>query len=1270
MSEPDRRTTDLSPPEPLDVFTCALTGVNQIEASAGTGKTWNICALYVRLLLERDLNADQILVVTFTEAATAELHERIRGRLAELARAIEVDEGDGEDPTGDPSGDPFVAQLLNTTLGPGGIERDVAGKRIRRALSAFDQAAIHTIHAFCKRALQEAPFAAAMPFAFELEADDAALRFELAAEFWRERVEPVAAAYPAFAAWLVARGASPLELDAQLLRRLKKPLAQLRWGASGSTPPTLDAQDDDDARAHFDAASALWCEERETIERLLDDAQAALKQTTHKPDAVRAALDAWSRYFAEGDCHAPPPREALKLTATALAKATKVKLAPPEHPFFVLADTLAQVSETAEATHRARWLALLARWLEQAPDALAAVKRTRRLASFGDLLANLHGALSAHPWLAKTLRARYPAALIDEFQDTDPLQFDIFERIFASPDEHGQRGPLFLVGDPKQAIYSFRAADLHTYLAARHAATARYTLAVNQRSTAPLVEACNRVFGANPRAFVLEGLDYTSVRAGERVRKPFVDETDPAREAGAAGALRVWMLPSGEAVLLKRDAQRQAAHACAAEIVRLLGGAREGRVALGDAPLAPADIAVLVRTHKQGSLMKRVLAAWGVGSVELAQSSVFATLDAEQLERVISAVDVPGDLRRLRAALASDWFGLDAHALARLAQLADAPAQAHADEATAWVERFARYRSLWLERGFATMWYTLMRELAIGERLVSGPDGERRLTDVNHLAELASARASAYPGIAPTLRWLAAERARGGGDEAQLRLESDRDLVQIVTVHKSKGLEYAVVFCPFLNDGARMNGASQGLPDAREYHDDEPGGVRAVLHYGCEGSEAARAEREAAREEAAERTRLVYVALTRAVYRCYLVAGVYLSSRSTKESRRSVLNWLVAGDDRPFEAWADDPPDEEAIDAAWAALASGPITRAPLPVPLRRTPLAREAAASRHFVARILRRTLTETWRIASFSSLAAAAARRPRETIDDEPRPDHDALASAGPDGPSLLESAWPSEPVMPARTHAELLADDDILAFPRGAAAGECLHRLFELADFSQRATWPAAIERALAERPVAADAQTSARLPAMMARLIADVTAAEFAPGLTLAALDPERRLTEWPFLFVSPALDLHALSTLLARHGYPDIALGAATLTGYVKGFIDLVFEHEGRFWIVDWKSNHLGASAGDYGAAALEAAMAHHAYHLQALLYTVALHRYLQARQPRYDYDAHMGGYAYLFVRGVRPAWRDGAAAAGAYVRRPSRELIEALDALMRAGETS
>ncbi|RKR46083.1 exodeoxyribonuclease V subunit beta [Paraburkholderia sp. BL17N1] len=1216
--------------EELDVFACSLDGVNQIEASAGTGKTWNICALYVRLLLEKNLNADQILVVTFTKAATAELHERIRGRLAELDRAIDLD---------DDGGDPFISRLFETTLAPErGIAREDALKVVRRALRTFDQAAIHTIHAFCQRALQEAPFAAAMPFAFEMEADDAALRFEMAADFWREQVEPVAHAHPAFAAWLVAKRAGPASLDEQLARRLKKPLAQLRWGKLDASGTGADPQ------AGFDAACDLWHAERDAIVRLLAEAQDRLSKTSHKPDHVSAAIAAWTEYFAQGDCHAPPPKAALKLTASALKKATKVKFEPPEHAFFEHAEALAAAVVAAEAAQRARWLSLVQTWLDYAPAELVARKRTRRVVSFDDLLSNLYRALAAHPWLADALRTRYPAALIDEFQDTDPLQFAIFSRIFAPA------GPLFLVGDPKQAIYSFRAADLHTYLAAREAASACYTLAVNQRSTAPIVEACNRLFEANQQAFVLEGLDYQPVRAGDRRRPPFSDPD------ASAGDFRIWTLPQGDAALTKREAQREASEACAAEIVRLLRGAREGAVTIGDEPLAPGNIAVLVQTHKQGSLIKRVLAAWGVGSVELAQASVFATLDAEQIERVLAAVDTPGDLRRLRAALATDWLGLDAAALWRLEQVADAPSvaddPAHAADAMGWVERFLRYRTLWHERGFAVMWRTLMRELRVAQRLVAAADGERRLTNVNHLAELVQARAATQPGIAPTLRWLAAQRTQGGGEDAQLRLESDRNLVQIVTVHKSKGLEYAVVFCPFLNDGGLREPPSSGLPDAREYHDDMGD---AVLHYGCDDEEAEHASRYAVREQAAERARLAYVALTRAVYRCYLVAGTYQSSRSTKESRRSVLNWLVAGEGHEFGDWLAEPPDEAALSARWQALAGGPIALAALPRPARRVPLESLQDRSARMQARANRRPLRDQWRMASFSGLIAAGSKSEETHAPvEEVRPDHDEIADA------LVVAPTPTP-------QATAYAEDDILAFPRGAAAGDCLHRMFELADFTEPHTWTDAIRGALRERPAPAVPELAARLPAMMHNLLRDVVTTELQPGMTLAKLNPRRRLNELEFLFAAPSLDFPALRELLIEHGYPDVALEPGVLRGFVKGFIDMIVEYDGRFWIVDWKSNHLGDTAADYAAAPLEAAMASHAYHLQALLYTVALHRYLRTRVRDYSYDTHIGGYLYLFVRGVRPHWRDADGPAGVHMRRPAFELVALLDAAMIGG---
>ncbi|WP_153100636.1 exodeoxyribonuclease V subunit beta [Paraburkholderia hayleyella] len=1249
----------------LDVFSCALDGVNQIEASAGTGKTWNICALYVRLLLEKRLDTGQILVVTFTKAATAELHERIRARLAQLLSALERDA---------PQGDPFLESLFKTTLAPGsGLEREQARKRVKSALGTFDQAAIHTIHAFCQRALQEAPFAAAMPFVFEMEADDAVLRFELAADFWREQVEPVAAAHPAFAAWLVAKRAGPAALDMQLVRRLKKPLAQLRWGFIGQPAEAAHAE----PQAVFSALRERWLAQQDEITHLLAAAEARLSRTSHKPEVIRAALAAWESYLAPEASFAAPPRIALKLTASALAKATKVRQAPPVHSFFMLADELAAATLAADEAQQRRWLQLIQRWLDDAPAELAARKRARRVVSFDDLLSNLFQALAAHPWLAETLRTRYPAALIDEFQDTDPLQFSIFNRIFAPA------GPLFLVGDPKQAIYSFRAADLHTYLAARAAASARYTLAINQRSSAPLVEACNRIFSANPHAFVFDGLNYQPVRAGERQRVALSDSAAPG--AQPVEGLRVWRLAEGDAVLTKREAQRAASQACAAEIVRLLRGAREGTVRLGETPLAPGQIAVLVQTHRQGSQIKRSLAEWGVGSVELAQASVFATPDAEQIERVLNAVETPGDLRRLRAALATDWIGLSATALwqQQASETQDlteegeggtpGPRAGHAGtgpestestgstDAMVWVERFSRYRLLWLERGFAVMWRVLMRELGIARQLAAGPDGERRLTNASHLAELLQARAAAQPGIAPTLRWLAVQRVQGGGEEAQLRLESDRNLVQIVTVHKAKGLEYAVVFCPFLNDGALREPTASGLPDAREYHD-ETG--QAILHYGCDDEQAEHALTMARREQAAERARLVYVALTRAVYRCYLVSGPYLVSRSNRESRRSVLNWLVAGRGQAFDDWLAEPPDENMLTQCWHDLtqgsAPGPVTLEALPVPAQCVPLEPLQSGAEAIEAQVSQRFVRETWRMASFSAMIAAGARMgamPMSQHETESLPDHDQTAA------SLAAGLAPVLP-WPLDATAQARAADDILAFPRGPAAGECLHKMFELADFSAPQTWPQVIQRALRERPVSAPAALAQRLPTMMQTLLADVSATELVPGMTLAGLDHGRRLNELAFLFPAPALDFTVLRTRLAEAGYPDVLLEAGVLHGFIKGFIDMIVEHDGRFWIIDWKSNYLGETAEAYAAASLEAAMAQHAYHLQALLYTVALHRYLKTRVRNYAYETHIGGYLYLFVRGVRPAWRHAGTAAGVHARCPDAVLVNWLDQLM------
>ncbi|CAG7605230.1 exodeoxyribonuclease V subunit beta [Candidatus Vallotia tarda] len=1230
----------------LDVFTCRLDGVTQIEASAGTGKTWNICALYIRLLLEKNLQANQILVVTFTKAATAELREKIRLRLIQLEKSLAL-------------GDPVFTELIRRIVDAKTpeIATQYALRQIRQALNSFDQAAIYTIHSFCQRALQESPFAAAMPFSFEIEADDTALRFDVSAQFWREHVEREAARSTGFAHWLISHGAAPTALQALLDQRLKKPLAKIVW-----TDPVCDVTVDM-TLDHFKRIVNLWLAERKQISKWLLNSSAQLNQRTHNPAHIQEALEAWERFFVRGNRYAPLPKEALKLTSSSLIAATKVKCQPPIHAFSDCANALVSALCVEHTTHLRLWFSLVRKWLRIGPSIIAQRKREARVMSFNDLPSSLYDALHSHSWLVDALRERYLAALIDEFQDTDPLQFGIFHQIFAP------KGPLFLVGDPKQAIYSFRGADLHTYLNARTHVHARYTLAINQRSDATIVSACNRLFSNNSYAFVLDGLDYHPVRSGIRSRLKFLDRRDPLSIThGTRAALRVWWLPD-HPILNKCDAQYAAAEACAAEVARLICDARGGNVLIGSKPLAPADIAVLVQTHRQGMLIKQVFHKYSIGSVELAQASVFKSFDAEQFERLFLAIDTPGDLQRLRAALSTDWIGLDATTLWAMDQAESAQPESNQSysiclemNSVAWVELFSSYRRLWQEHGFAPMWRIVLRDLRITMRLANLDDSKRRITNMNHLAELIQARDNEYPGIAPTLCWLSAQRADPGiSDDTQLRLESDSDLVQIVTIHKSKGIEYPVIFCPFLSNGAL--GAThlyETLSAAREYYCDD--GL-AILHFGCDDEEAQRIDRSVMREQAAERVRLIYVAITRAVYRCYLVAGIYTSGahKSTKESRQSVLNWLVSGGGVHFNKWLNTPPEAAALEKCWQALQNDKdsgIAIVPLPT-VAPCDVLLPLVNTSHALVRtpILARRLFKTWKISSFSSLAMTRQRL---------LPDNDDILHVRPDYDNDITRVDIQAITLEAETIPDSkiikLDSDDILNFPRGPTAGDCLHRLMEIANLHDPLSWPAAIVGALADRPVNSPTLSRLQLTTMMMRLLRDIAHTQLETEFTLGELDPSHRLTELEFVFPVTSLDISRFSIMLEEHGIVGVALSHGILHGYLKGFIDAVVKFRDQFWIIDWKSNYLGNLPSAYHTHVLSSVMDAHSYRLQALIYTIAIHRYMQSRVKDYDYETHFGATLYLFLRGVRPDWPG----AGISRFRPTLDAIKAFDALFSA----
>ena len=684
--------------------------------------------------------------------------------------------------------------------------------------------------------------------------------------------------------------------------------------------------------------------------------------------------------------------------------------------------------------------------------------------------------------------------------------------------------------------------------------------------------------------------------------------------------------------LAKAEAMRLSLQACAAEIARLLGSG----ATLGDRALAAGDMAVLVRSHAQGAAMRRALSALGVGSVELSQASVFDSADAADLERVLAAMLQPQREPLLRAALATEAMGFDAAALQALS----------ADETSLLdtIARFGGYRDSWLKRGVGRMLREWMRAEGVSARLLARPDGERRLTNLMHLAELLHEAAASHPAPEALQRWLQTQRSDARRDEAaQLRLESDRNLVQVVTIHKSKGLEYPLVFCPLLWDGhtpARRGG--EGV----EYHDEDGDTVIDFRELDKPSLDAVKEQ--AALEAAAETMRLIYVALTRAVHRCTLVVGPYLAQQgkgapSATQSCRARLNWLVAGAGLSPQDWLKNKLEAEHIEAAWAALAQRHAPHIRLD-PLPTAPgvaLAPQLPAAEQLAALPPPAHIPSAWWIGSYSALAFGARHEGAAV-------DHDLRITSAPD--SGLEAE---------------LAADDILRFPRGAVAGECLHALFERIDFGDATGWPAQIDAVLQRFAPALPPGDEALRRRMLLRLLHDVMHAPLPGGLRLADVPRQRTLVELEFHLPSRHLDAAALARTMQRLGHPLPQYGFGTLQGYLRGFIDLVFEHRGRYYVLDWKSNHLGDTPADYAGAPLERAMTQHGYALQALLYALALHRHLQQRLPDYHHERHFGGVLYLFVRGVRPAWTlaDGISA-GVHHQRPTLQALQQLSELL------
>jgi exodeoxyribonuclease V beta subunit len=867
---------------------------------------------------------------------------------------------------------------------------------------------------------------------------------------------------------------------------------------------------------------------------------------------------------------------------------------------------------------------LLRRLVETAAGEVARRLQDDNLLTYDQVLARLAGTLEhpqRGPVAGDRLRQRYRVVLVDEFQDTDPIQWRVLQEAFG-----GGETTLVLVGDPKQAIYSFRGADVRAYLdAARDAA--RFTLGVNWRADQLLLDATEALF--NPLQMGDEAIRFRSVNApADRARSAMEDfpAQAPIRLRLVSNNQPGLPKTAAKGLLHKPSLVDWIARDVARDVARLLGsGAR-----IGGKALKPADLAVLTRTNKQSACVRDALRAAGVPAVIAGLDSVFASEAAGYWLRLLEALEEPASRSRAVAVALTPWVGMTA-------------AEAATADERVWETvhaRIHRWSAILASYGVAALYRSITATEGLPARVVATPGGERDLTDLGHVAEVLHAESTSAQMGVPTLRsWLARRIAEVGVDEAGAeertrRLDSDAEAVQVLTVHRAKGLEFGVVYCPYLWDAA-LGGRASGPVI---FHD----GQR-TLDVGCpERSGPARAQYEghcrmARAEEQGEELRLMYVALTRARHQLVLWWG------RADQCRHSPLGRLLMCRDPSTgavgETRARDPSDDEMRRALGALLdrtAPGLIaTEAASDAGAAEAGAGEPAAPAATLEAARFDRVLDLRWRRASYTSITAQAADSLAKGVTSEP--EHPGVEDE-PGGQEVLPAPAPAaEPV-----------ECPLADLPKGAEFGTFVHRVMEQTDFT-------APDFSAAAGTLATDVDLEVLASGLTAVLATPL--APLLPDLVLGHLSRRDRVDEMRFELPlvggdqpSGQLSTSAIASLLARHlpaggplsGYPSRLadpLLASELRGYLTGSLDLVFRHRAadgvtRWYVADYKTNWLGPTANDYRPDVLDLEMQRHHYPLQALLYLVALHRYLRWRVAGYSPDQHLGGVLYFFLRGM------------------------------------
>ena len=1194
---------------PLNPITLPLNQISLIEASAGTGKTYTIGSLYLRLLLKagennfsRPLNVEEILVVTFTEMATEELKKKIRERITDA-----IDKLTAFAETQDKSAfknDEFLTALCHD------LDIFEAIHRLKLAEQNMDLAAIYTIHGFCRRMLMQYAFHSGIHFNLELIKDQSDLLVRFANEFWREHFYPLPFEMADFIANELGSPDYVLSLlESDLGKNLIVDLEN-QQALSISITEFLHQY----LGEYFKDIKALkrfWLESAGKISELITE---ELNKDYAKGEPKSLSRRSYNtsrlaKWIDQVNAWANDPRDYV-LNETLMSYFTQSALGEKGEegasPF--IAPIFAELEERASALMSPDLLrrVILYHYRQGLQQKLLDYKLNHQEKSFDDLLRLLCEALQGAQGdeLAEMIRFQYPFAMIDEFQDTDSQQYAIFSKIYRDNPE--KNTGFIMIGDPKQAIYRFRGADIFTYLKASDEAQSRFELTKNYRSEKHLVDGVNALFDFPQSPFIYQNINFTAVDSRDDHLRFYLN-------GKAEPAYRFYLTESDKVN------KTEMAKICAISIQHWLKSAAENQAVFQNEDtcktLQPANIAVLVKNRYEAADVIQELQKLGIASVYLSdQSSVFDSHVAVELLRILKACLNVAE-RPILNAIATALFGLNAADIHQIQQ--------NEADWQRWADSFAQYQQTWQRQGILVMLHQILLEQGISERLLSQATGERDLTDFLHLAEILQQAATLHESEAALLSWFEKQIQGESRQEAQIRLESERQLVKIVSIHKSKGLEYDLVWLPFLAVPSKIPTAG----DMNVYYSKE----RDETLWDMEN----RNLNALYEETFAEELRLLYVALTRAKYQMAFALPAQF------DKKWNALHYVLSQGEIGKEIALSAPKDTETLLQTFKEKMQDNVEICTKPnleaFPALSTNTKNDDLKAAEFTGNI-----EQDWRITSFTSIEQGhrrqnyfteSARKKHAVFDDAK--DYDSQNSIEMSTALLNES------------------ESSILDLPRGKQVGTALHRHFENCYFSDLANTE---EIDKLRQSLQLDKTFTEPLQNWLQQISHTPLSNEI--GIALADLANKDCIKEMPFyLAIREHFDVEAFNRALkAHHHLPSEPLQFEQIQGMVRGSIDLVFRHNGKYYLVDYKSNFLGSTLADYNQEALKKEMLHSHYDWQYLIYTLALHRYLQSVVPHYDYARDFGGVFYLFLRGM-----NGEPQSGVFYDRPSVELITELD---------